>query len=610
MVIPSSSSYDPIWVDLLRQVHCHLYKLCKNITEHQRLSDGCTKLYMVTEKAADKKHVAVTKVFSESTLSVMSNELLQLNGKIHRAILQGVKCHDTKSLKPLPHELCTVLANPLPASKNIEELNMPMVALPWKFTAITMNWKAHLERLLYERFLEKSNRFMKALEDIHSIHRRASTFTVKESRIAHCIIYYHFLCDIEQRLSDSEHLNGVYFARELRTLDVATEKLTTLYNASVICTHLAAYYQLQEGDGLRKAFRLYEQAAGLLDETLRQNLAVDQNPLGPVINVGELRPVIIFLRELQLAQAQEILWRSSCEEMAHGATLTSMARLSKEAAYIALMYARVVSSVSSIHCTERIPPEWRAISEVKVLFYQGVAEELAHSDIRYVALFKMSLSLLNSDERSSRFLNAEALFMKASSLCHMNNKDAQLSGLLQIINQKVRELMTQKRKGSCNFQAIATISAVAPATKHRAQCGRKLLNGCRQMDLLQELGPLSFFNSSQQFHYRSTITVPKKEDGELGFVVSGGNPPCISWVEKNSPAEMGKLPPFSFLLRANGVDMRFCSDEDANSKLQQMSSPLRLTIVRTVMDPYLDEQQSCASTFRGSEDIDQHHVYQ
>lgn len=111
-----------------------------------------------------------------------------------------------------------------------------------------------------------------------------------------------------------------------------------------------------------------------------------------------------------------------------------MARLSKEAAYIALMYARVVSSVSSIHCTgivygcnhnfasiivfdwqhhfkknastplERIPPEWRAISEVKVLFYQGVAG-------KYIAItiFLFTLVIKRLSYFSDEWLSTETM---------------------------------------------------------------------------------------------------------------------------------------------------------------------------------------------------------
>ncbi|EGD80496.1 hypothetical protein PTSG_01088 [Salpingoeca rosetta] len=608
----TSHSKHPPWTELLYEVHKHIHGLAKDITRNQRMCDGCANLIKATKDPVRQKHVAVTKTFAESTLQTLRLKLTRLNGAIHRAVYEGLKTqlNHTDSIRR-PEQLLT------PSKRwkcrqraGTVELTLPMVALPWRTKARSVDWKSQLSRELQEHYRENPARFSAVFDELKTAYTKAACFSVRENRITQCIAYYHHLCQIERRFFRQGHMHGVSFAwfdplsgAEVVTHHISAEKFTALYNAAAVCTQVAAFYENQNASGVKRACRLYEQAAGLLTFILDCGLALDEECTEDSTNVGELKQTVRILRDIQLAQAQESLWR--CMQQPDASSHNHI--LSEEAACVALTYSELVDLISSAQHPAWYPTEWLTIAKAKVSFFNAIAEYHAWLEARRRAQAVLDASAPAHDTR--RLERALALLQEAEDICMTDNKYAQLAGFVDMIGQQRRTIqgdiedtmLVERSSDVSSSDSLDSLTDIQPLTSHWAEASRKLLETCRPQDLFQQLGPLQFFNAQQPIRYRETLTVAKKDDDSLGFTLIGQHPTCIDTVDADSPAGMGGLLADSFLLTVNGVDVRGAKQEDVQRTLEGVESPLRLTVVRTCLDPHLDEKYSHASTNHGSQ---------
>ena len=544
LTISSSKSRHPPWTELLYEVLKHLKALSKDITRNERMCDGCENLMLATKDPVRQRHAAVTKAFSESSLQTLRQKLIRLNGAIHRAVCEGLKTqlNHVDSIRR-PEQLLT------PSKKwrgrqraGPVEFALPMVAIPWRLKARSIDWKRHLGQALQDHFKENPARFSAVFDELTTAYKKAVSYSVRENRITQCISYYHYLCHIERRCVKGGQLPGASFAWydpfsgvESVSYHIDEEKFAALYNAAAVCTHVAAFYENQNGSGVRRACRLYEQAAGLLGFILDCGFAKDSTASEAAArekSVGHLKDTIRILRDIQLAQAQESLWR--CMQQPN-ASLERLV-LSQEAACVATTYREIVDQLAAFEWLDQFPSEWLTVCRAKVLFFTAVAEQQAWLEKKVAASVRREIITACFDTR--RLERARSLLDEAAECCRSDNRYAQLGPFLQVIDglrdrvigdiEEAATMTASNTSGSSLSSAsAASLEDVRPLTAHWAQASCKLLETCRPDDIFQQLGPLKFFSAQQAIVFRETITIAKKEDDSLGFTIDGQHPSCI-----------------------------------------------------------------------------------
>eukprot|EP00043_Microstomoeca_roanoka_P012593 m.122020 g.122020 ORF g.122020 m.122020 type:complete len:628 (+) comp15539_c0_seq3:239-2122(+) len=592
------------WTELLYEVHTHLLSICNDITKNQRLCEGCDNLIKATRDPVRQNHVAVTKEFAQSTLDTLKIKLVRLNGAIHRAVYEGLlTLENMEGSVRRPEQLLTPSTRRRQQAKpKAVRYTLPMVALPWKHKARSLNLKAHISRVLQEHYLENPARFSREFEELSIAYTKATHFSVRENRITSCITYYYYLQDFEIRCCyEGAAPQGASFAwfdpfsgYEIVTDDLRDEKLAALYNAAVICTQVAAYYENQDAAGVKRAGKLYEQAAGILKHVLDSGLVHETRQDG--LSISTMRETIEILHDLLLAQAQESLWRYliQCK-----ASMTNQS-LAGEAASVAWLYSSLADRLLVAVHAEYFPSGWTTLVLSKASFFSAMADYHFWLSSRVDVVSEETKAIADA----GHLARAMKLLTEAEEQCKLDNKYGQLAVFLdeiQAAGNNIRQELDTIDSSSISFSAHEGLEEVTPTPARWAEASQQLLTSCKTDDLLRALGPAGFFNARQPLRYRETITVAKMPDESPGFNLVGSFPCCINEVLEESPAELGGLRPDSFLLTVNGVDVRALPLEEVAHLLARTESPLRLTVVRTVLDPADADRESHASTNHGSQ---------
>ncbi|GAA5926339.1 hypothetical protein JCM1841_005538 [Sporobolomyces salmonicolor] len=150
-------------------------------------------------------------------------------------------------------------------------------------------------------------------------------------------------------------------------LPLATERLATLYSLAALYSVLAIERRRADEQGIKGAISGLQAAAGVLDVLLREGSEME----------GDLaRDAVQSMRDLCLAEAQEVAWQKAVMDRLKNGTISKLALRTSEL-YASAREAAIKAAVPVSATTSRpwaFPEEWLRYMQLKKLHFAAVAQ--------------------------------------------------------------------------------------------------------------------------------------------------------------------------------------------------------------------------------------------
>lgn len=238
---------------------------------------------------------------------------------------------------------------------------LPLLGVPFRRT-LQLNLNEGLRRLIDSNFFQTANYFEKDLTKIDVLRDHLFHCDVTEKDLRELISYYLSLKGLAVKFPDDQ-IEFTWFntlghkSAGLTKNSIQYEIFNVLYNIGSMYSLLGIESYQEVGDGLKKACRLFQYAAGCFQRIYDYDLVGDKQLFE--------RNMLLCLVSTMLAQAQEVVWMKALRD-----TPEKHSMLSKLAIGVASLYEEAAS------CGNRsavIRTDWVKHMENKRYYFMAVA---------------------------------------------------------------------------------------------------------------------------------------------------------------------------------------------------------------------------------------------
>ena len=257
-----------------------------------------------------------------------------------------------------------------------------MLCLPAKTTSNKVDWASSLSKYVARAYskaqAEAHKEQFRRVDELRRQVAAASEARLEERTAADAralyVRYYKLLCSMEQRFEVAElRLTFPWrdaFQSGMRQgeADLRFERAAVLFNVASAVTFEAASQNRRSAEGIRRACKLFQEAAGVLHAVAA---LVGEAAWGASASVDLAPRTLATLASLMLAQAQRCFYEKAEQDA------MSPKLLSKIAAQVALLYAEVLSALRAPPLSKHMGSHdgsWAAICEANHKMFGALAQ--------------------------------------------------------------------------------------------------------------------------------------------------------------------------------------------------------------------------------------------
>lgn len=553
-------------------------KLNQEINKELMLRAGAENLYNATSNKRMKEQVAMELQFVNSNLTLLKEQLAELNSSVE--IYQG----------------------------NGMKLSIPMIPLGLKETK-EIDFREPFKDFICEHYSEDPVKYDEAITEFMDLRGAMRTPERDESGVALLFEYFNQLYFIDRRFFPPDRSLGIYFewydsltGTPSCQRTVAFEKACVLFNLGALYTQLGARHDRTSAAGLDAAVNNFLRAAGMfryLHETFTNAPSKDLSP-----------EVLEMLIHLMLAQARECLYEKALLSKKDDTETTL--ELAQESAQVSQEYTQVSSLISSASVRDYVPASWLALVRIKVEYYRGqahysVAEALlapltvgheydrltekAREILQYLhlpATSNITVEVTVPTSRRERILlglahGRESVMVHEEALrqyrmCRDLKKKSNLDNILRFRHEGAVSLLEAFEEDD-DLLTVFDPPPIASSTKVQLSLTAPDFSTHRVEDVFKQLGPVAVFSAKHQWSSPRAVTITRTATQGFGFSVRGDAPVVIAGVDRGSLAERASMQEGDLVVGIGSRDVKWLPHDEVVGLIRDSGNTLSLTIV-------------------------------
>ncbi|KAK3843460.1 MAG: BRO1-like domain-containing protein [Linnemannia gamsii] len=267
----------------------------------------------------------------------------------------------------IPHFLITLTNNTLSHSYLLAMSQSPMISVPLKRTD-EVDWVSPLKRYIAVSYQDDPEKYAEEAGTIHRL--RQDMRGAGNDSTGRDVLYRYFgqleLLDLRFPVDEAHIKIGfmwydAFTQRPTSQYSLAFEKASTIFNiASVLSAIATSQTRINEPEGVKKAFKFYQAAAGIYTYINENFLHAPSTDLS--------RDTVKMLVSLMLAQAQEISWEKTLAEK------KKPLLISKLAAQVAWGYQTTLEAMADGVTKQVFEKNWQTLCQIKAKLYTAIAQ--------------------------------------------------------------------------------------------------------------------------------------------------------------------------------------------------------------------------------------------
>ncbi|KAG0374671.1 bck1-like resistance to osmotic shock [Mortierella sp. AD032] len=243
----------------------------------------------------------------------------------------------------------------------------PMISVPLKRTD-EVDWVSPLKRYIAVSYQDDPEKYAEEAGTIHRL--RQDMRGAGNDSTGRDVLYRYFgqleLLDLRFPVDEAHIKIGfmwydAFTQRPTSQYSLAFEKASTIFNiASVLSAIATSQTRINEPEGVKKAFKFYQAAAGIYTYINENFLHAPSTDLS--------RDTVKMLVSLMLAQAQEISWEKTLAEK------KKPLLISKLAAQVAWGYQTTLEAMADGVTKQVFEKNWQTLCQIKAKLYTAIAQ--------------------------------------------------------------------------------------------------------------------------------------------------------------------------------------------------------------------------------------------
>ncbi|XP_046377278.1 rhophilin-2-B-like isoform X2 [Haliotis rufescens] len=575
---------DPLIQTARGKLQSRRSKLNDQINKELRMRSGAENLYRATDNKKLREQVAVELSFFNSNIQLLKEELCGLNS----------------SVEIYQHDNCSRC--------------VPMIPLGLKETK-DVEFRVPFMDVILEHYSEDGRLFDKEIQELLDLRQAIRTPLRDWSGVELLTEYFNQLYYVERRFFPEEGNLAIHFHWYDSLTGVPNtqkaigfEKGSVLFNIAALCTQIACKQDRMSTAGSEEAIRSFEKAAGYfrhLETHFKHAPSMDMRP-----------ETLTMLVELLQAQAQECVFES---KTVHGLMdgVLSLVKVAQEAAYVSERFRVTHRLMSAEPVKSYLPFTWTAMAQTKHYYYKGLAHSIVatalmdQKDSGDLDKLKQMMEKLHvgadiRDEnnglkiptndndrkilgkahlRESVLSHEEAL--RVHDLCKQLRKIDTFRDLLQ----KAHERTLEKFEGleeEDDFSELLTVPRIEGKAERETNPMPPEFSKVKVLDIFATLGPITIFNSRNEWSAARRVQLDRSEDEGFGFSVRGDSPVMVAEIEPDSVAGRSSMKVGDFVVGVGTMDTKWAKHEQVVQLVRQAGSSLELRLITPMGQSFLE----------------------